>query len=580
MKRLLPLLCFAACAPASRIDDGSARVSVLPSLTERCATSPAALCAFFDAPACAASEAVTACVEAADVDCLAAQRCSATRPDGGRPFSPGPWGTGIKALAAPFTVATIDGTFDLEADWTGVDSYLFFAHDGTNGAFFAPAALAATLARSPRDVHWFFGWRGATAPSDFDAAREAWLARLDTLPAEERAHWRPRVHFLVESFDQQPSWLAQRFAAPAGTPPEYRAIVPNHGFAIDPLQRIRELGMLGRLTGSGQSAELSFLAHHAQAFAFEAARQRQLDDDGAHVITLAEAQRVHDWLDLDVTLPELTPFDTLEVDLALDCPQHLAGNCGAWDYLSHLWRCVPATGADGGADWQCDQELARWITPYWAEGRWVTDISAQLAALGPGPQHLRFFAQGQWDPRATDYLVSLSLRLRQKQRGARPVALHPLWQGGDWNHTYDALRVPQAVTVPADAQRVELVVLVTGHGGVTGTNCAEFCDHQHLFQVNEAPFLITFPEAQSADTCAERVSEGVVPNQFGTWYFGRGGWCPGWDVAPHVFDVTSAVRRGEANTLTYTTRLDGQPLTEALGGQGNLVLSSWLVVWR
>ncbi|MEZ4405159.1 MAG: peptide-N-glycosidase F-related protein [Polyangiales bacterium] len=57
-------------------------------------------------------------------------------------------------------------------------------------------------------------------------------------------------------------------------------------------------------------------------------------------------------------------------------------------------------------------------------------------------------------------------------------------------------------------------------------------------------FVRDFPEAQSPDGCANRVSEGVIPNQHGTWYFGRGGWCPGLDVAPWVVDVTSQARPG------------------------------------
>ena len=139
------------------------------------------------------------------------------------------------------------------------------------------------------------------------------------------------------------------------------------------------------------------------------------------------------------------------------------------------------------------------------------------------------------------------------------------------------LQLPKQVRVPADAVKVELVTLITGHGGVMPTNCAEFCNHEHHFAVNGMEHLKSFPEARSAEGCAERVGEGVAPNQHGTWYFGRGGWCPGLDVAPYVVDVTREVRPGMANELRYTTTYNGRAGAANLG---NIVLSSYLVYWR
>ena len=54
--------------------------------------------------------------------------------------------------------------------------------------------------------------------------------------------------------------------------------------------------------------------------------------------------------------------------------------------------------------------------------------------------------------------------------------------------------------------------------------------------------------------CAEEVDTGVVPNEYGTWLYGRDGWCNGREVAPWVVDVTADLRTApRANaTLTYT----------------------------
>ena len=71
------------------------------------------------------------------------------------------------------------------------------------------------------------------------------------------------------------------------------------------------------------------------------------------------------------------------------------------------------------------------------------------------------------------------------ERTALPVAATPLFTGGDFNSMYNATRAPVTVAIPADAVKVQLVALVTGHGA--GTNqCSEFCNHQHVFTVDGA----------------------------------------------------------------------------------------------
>ena len=45
----------------------------------------------------------------------------------------------------------------------------------------------------------------------------------------------------------------------------------------------------------------------------------------------------------------------------------------------------------------------------------------------------------------------------------------------------------------------------------------------------------------SALGCAMRVTEGAVPNEHGTWLYGRGGWCDGLQVSPWRTDITEQV---------------------------------------
>jgi hypothetical protein len=230
----------------------------------------------------------------------------------------------------------------------------------------------------------------------------------------------------------------------------------------------------------------------------------------------------------------------------------------------------------------CDREVARWITPYWREGRWVTDISQMLPLLARGGRHtFRWYSKHQFDPREVPYVISLSLRFSNQNRGMRPVELRNLWssEGERWDSTYDARHAPVRFTVPAGVRKVEVYSLITGHGAEVG-QCAEFCNHTHHFAVNgQAPHSLRFPEAQTMLGCADRVNEGVVPNQHGTWYFGRGGWCPGHDVRGFTADITSQLRPGMENEITYRTLLGANPLA-AGRNYGSINHATYLIYYR
>lgn len=491
------------------------------------------------------------------------------------PFDPGPYGTKPKDVAGPFVLPTTDGDWDFQANWTGQDSYVFLIFGPNkvlypNGADYSAdlfkQSLSALLPKSPQNVHYFF-LPLSSSDAAWPAARDKWMGQLANIGGD----WPPRVHFCDTGALDLTSWIGDMIRYRYQTPLPYKEY-DYLQFAIDRFQRIREVGMLAQLVQNGVAAKLEFLGFEPKYYEFEWARDQAMKAaPQATVVSLAKQQTVYDTWDVDVTLPDLSGMDTLEVDLAMDCDNHRDGECGAWDYLSHLWVCSPG---DGGP--QCDTEIARWITSYWRETRWVTDISQMLALLKQGKAHFRWWATGQFDPRKTNYTVSLDLRFSNRGKGMRPVAATPLWTGGKWDPTYDASHAAQMVNVPSGAKKVELYVLVTGHGAANG-NCAEFCDHEHHFSVNGATHDKTFPEASTPLGCTNDVGKGAVPNQHGTWYYGRGGWCPGWDVAPWVVDVTKDAKLGQSNTLGYTTTFGGMPVDQ---DRGNIDLSSYLVTWQ
>jgi hypothetical protein len=77
--------------------------------------------------------------------------------------------------------------------------------------------------------------------------------------------------------------------------------------------------------------------------------------------------------------------------------------------------------------------------------------------------------------------------------------------------------------------------------------------------------------------CVKAWKDGMTPNQWGTWWFGRGGWCPGEKVTPFVADVTSQTTPGQPATVSYRGLLNGG---EPPDGAGNILMNAWWVTYE
>ncbi|MBM4372658.1 MAG: hypothetical protein FJ098_13440 [Deltaproteobacteria bacterium] len=484
------------------------------------------------------------------------------------PFSEGPYGPGYREIAGPFTVPTLHGDWDFEASWNGEDVYVFVFHhadyDYSNQLW--ASSISELLDRSPQNVHYLFGSFQADAAADVQGLSQRVGAALDLLAPEKQAWWVERVHFVTIPAFQAPAALGDAVKAH-----------PAFAFGIDRFQRWRAVGLLLFPGTGGAPAELSYLTHEVRHWNFEWSRQEALDaEEAVTVVPVLSGENVQSQV-VEVDLPDATAmagFDTLLVDLAAYCPEHDEQACGEWDYISWLHLCPDPEAPD-----TCDVEVARWITTYGREGRWVTDISQMLALFpGGGTVRLRYDAGYAYD-------TWLSLRLSNRGKGGHPAEAVFLWPGRDpFDAHYNDDRPPVVLDVPDDVSRVELYALITGHGfGVDSENCAEFCNHTHHFTVNGVEFVKDHPMAGTTWGCMEQIEQGVVPNQYGTWPFGRGGWCPGFDVQPFVADVTAALTEGE-NVLTYEGLLEGEPFEPVRvdngGFLGGIRMSSWLIYWR
>jgi hypothetical protein len=517
--------------------------------------------------------------------------------------------------------------------------------DLSQGLFDGP--LDALLERSPRNVHYFFLWqRNEQGFNDFRATAESTLAGMpeaDRAHWQPRVHFVTQQSSALRGWVGDLVRARTRSAAMSKRYDAYQWAIDRtqHVREVGQLGRLTNGGLEADLTYlANEPIYYEFEAARETRLRAEQATVVSLINN--QVIDTWEGAR--NWRDavvyMDGELPSaqaMAQFDTLEVDLAMTCRNNRDGDCGAWDYIADLRLCeeVPPpgdAGTDGGAvdvadagqiadvvasdatetdvaqsdasdasnrgdvvdsgpvEEQfrprrpgCNREVARWITSYWREGRWVTDISQMLPLLQRGGRHtFRWESKQQFDPRDVPYVLTMSLRFSNRGRGMRPVEVRNLWAQGEGhplNAMWDANHAPQRFSVPAGTRKVELYSVITGHGA-NQNQCAEFCNHQHHYSLNGgAPAVVQFTEAQTVDGCANRVNEGVVPNQHGTWYFGRGGWCPGSEVRPHVIDLTPQLRMGQENVLTYTARVNNNPLV-AGRDYGNVDLATYLVFWR
>jgi hypothetical protein len=524
-----------------------------------------------------------------------------------RPFADVDETTALNGDAADFTVETTAGDWTLSAHWSGCDSYLFI-QDEPQQAKGWPTALwdrdvAELFDTLPDNVEVFFvstlgsETKRTTALDTLQADVDDALARSSE---EDVAWWTPRVHYVTTRDTDIEGWIGTLM----GT--------PGWGVGIDRFQHIRYIGSYADPERYAEDygwfePNLSMAANEPIYYNFEADRAAAMDAENATVVPVIVGQ-VGGSVTGEATLPDaaaMAGFDTLTVDTRMGCGGvGEYGYCPAWDYMAYLYLSVEAlpednpyasttcqpgdtlTGAchvSGGTipdgTYTCNDagtgydgivcpteiEVGRWITTYHREGRWVYDISAMLPFLQDGGAHtFRYETNGP-------YTIDVSLRLSNQGKASVPAETTFAFDGGEYDQ-------PFSFDVPADATKVELATVISQHGS-DSEYCGEFCDIAHHFTVNgnaADEVVHDFPEAGTGYQCQADTAIGTVPNQYGTWWYGRGGWCPGKEVPTVMSDITDQVTIGATNTIEYTRTREGSTYT----GGANVRLASWIVVSR
>lgn len=484
-------------------------------------------------------------------------------------------------LAPDLTLTQLDGSvWTLSNAWTGCEAVIFVVlrPDSAYPDLDNKILVREWMEGAPANVHWVF-FSDEAGKSKREAALVALQEDIEGIADADEAtlaQWQAHTHYIPDVWGGTDTWID--------------AVVDSYGsgglplnLAIDRFQHIRELGYLSDPVTGWASTPPAFLNYEARYYNAEAAMQDRLDVDGATIlhpfVNTAERAAVVDFGDAAT----VATYDTMELDLSFICNGHPdSEGCGEWDYLAYVYLC----DLDDPETTEVDEsgtctEIGRFITAYARPGRWVVDATPFLAMLQNGGERTI-----RVDSANAPY-ITLDLRLSNQGKGVRPVQMDYLWAGGSFNQDYNTGREPISFTPPDGTTQVNVWTLITGHGyGQDKANCAEFCNHQHEFTVNGAESWVQeFTMAGTNYGCGDQVDSGTVPNQYGTWVLGRGGWCPGRQVDPWSADITAAVNLTGENTLEYRGLYEGdtyvpEPYNSGSGFGAGIVANTWVVYYR
>jgi len=394
---------------------------------------------------------------------------------------------------------------------------------------------------------------------------------------EMQDHWNSHLHFIPQKTSSLNNWLEQ-------------ALAGEDALGIDRFQRIRETGYFGN-PANFTGTYIHYLAHEAVYFNYEFETLYEPEQDYDELVVFDRDHYTGGWaatISQNVVFPsdeELENYSRMSIELLRGCPDsnmnYSDAGCDDYDRIAHMYIC----DSDGS---NC-YEAARWITPFDRQPHHLTDISPFLALLRPGGEKVVKFQESGWP----NSLITLKFRFYNdgpSEYSAQEII--PIWNGTvGFNPDYGDNRPPTVFNIPSNAEKVEFVSYITGHGwGCDSYNCAEFCNSNHIFTLNGGTheFNKDHPNASSSNYCMslDAIAEGTIPNQYGTWGYGRAGWCPGQDVAPHIIDITNQVSIGEENIIDYDAcRVSGTNCYTPPTCPGNgcycaeIAMSSYIIIY-
>jgi len=525
--------------------------------------------------------------------------------------------------------------WDFEENWTGNDSYIFIHFDATvnySSALWASNTRDELLENSPDNVHYFFISNRSQYDADMLQIKEVYDDIIEGIPVTDQQHWNTHLHYINQKTSDLDNWLASSLSG-------------NFALGIDSFQKIQQIGYLGN-PASFTGTYIHYLAHEALYYDYKNTIFSDTGEVYDEITIFERTHYTGGWassISHTLNIPEdLSSYNKLEVELLRGCPDSNMNydddGCDDYDRIAHMYFCEgqcyetqyywdidEQNCIDGGNSWDTDNgvcyqifylndieysdcnmeegenytwnenrechEIARWITPFDRQPHSLTDITPFLSSFrsNAGQNKIIKFQESGWP----NSLLTLRLRLYQGDTSSGSAQeIYPIWNGTvQFNPSYDDNRPLTVFSIPSEATKVEFVSYITGHGwGSAGCfNCCEFCNSRHIFTINGGVYEFNqdFPDASSSNHCMQPEtiqSTGVVPNQYGTWGYGRAGWCPGRDVEPYVLDITDHIIIGDDNVIDYSAcRVSGNscvapPTCAGDGYCPEIAMSSYIII--
>ncbi len=491
-----------------------------------------------------------------DDDATAQEKCAGSDfyPDG---FNDGECGELNGSTACDFTMPVDGGEWTLSRDWNGCDSIMFLPVSSSNiGAWFTlyenDSFLTDFIDMAGLNVQVFIlFYDSATYDADVKTFKERMEKSQFYLSSKEVNEVDSRFHIVAKPAGEVDSWVVKKFS-----------MNKNSGLVIDRFQKIRIPLSIANWSRN-MNPDISYVANEIKYYNFNWEREKKFESekDKTLVVNALNGETLQDNLDFEVEFPAsdvLDKYNMLEVELDQQC-DGTAKTC-EWDYLLYLYLCTDNEEV-------CSTEIARWITAYGSGGKWVTDITPMFPLIADGGK-VKFRMSVYKQP----YKTWLNFRFKNDESKLKPFKSVPLYQiAKSFNASYGDNFSPVTVNVPADMVKAEIAAFVTGHGFGTDTkNCAEFCDYDAVFTVNGTDYTKDNPWVGDDLGCLRQVKDGVIPNQAGSWPFGRGGWCPGLDVSPWREDVTNSVVKGSDAVVIHNAFMDGKPFEPVPTGDSDV----------
>ena len=288
----------------------------------------------------------------------------------------------------------------------------------------------------------------------------------------------------------------------------------------------------------------------------------------------------------NVTLPPLSylyAHDFFELDVALGCPTPFDTSCAIWDRTLQLSVCCGPPGSGGGGS-GCGVELGRWITPFRRGiGRWITDVTPLLPLLTTEECTFTMYT----DAWAMPWYPSLNLRFRnasnsEEAPSLKPYLVYPLYApGATFDQNFSKHFPPISFATPSDAKGATIVAVITGHGS-DNNGCGEFCVTEQTFICNNYNSTIISTSAGTEWGCTLTTPSGSIPNEHGTWFYGRDFWCDGSKVRPWLIDISSLLQdpnSGINNTISYEALYNWLP-PDPTASPGIMIHHSYIAFYK